>query len=192
VIISLQRFNPDQPRDIPIMLSGQLWEPHSFSYMSTSAPFDDPPISPEPAEYFFHALRSSLVAVSPLEANVLSGSWLYALIYMQVLNYAETVDYIMESPEQTDDGRVAALTRVIHALQSGKLQVTRLQEHLTKMRRSDFVDAVVKLEQILSEAQVLRNTFKETLEDRFRIKSIDAAELSVSQSRSAVAREYNL
>jgi hypothetical protein len=137
-------------------------------------------------------MESSLVNTSPLEEDSLTGSWLYALVHVQVLNYAETVDSIMNTLEYSDDERVILLTRVVHALQSSQLQSVRIQDHLTTLRRSDVSSALVRLQQLLDEARVLRDTIKETLDDRFRIKSIDAAELSVSQSRSAVARASHL
>lgn len=144
----------------------------------------------EPIEYLSWAMNSSLSNTSPLEAHMQTGSWLSALIHMQALNYAESLDSIMAVSRDGDDDRMIDLARAAHALQSSRLQITRIQEHLPTMRRSDFSEALGKLIQVLGEAEVLRETAKETLEDRFRIKSIDAAVLSVSQSRSAVARKF--
>ena len=144
----------------------------------------------EPIEYFSWAMNSSLSNTSPLEAHIQTGSWLSALIHMQALNYAENLDFIMDASRDGDDDRMIDLALGVRALQSSRLQVNRVQENLPTMRRSDISEALGKLIQVLDEAEVLKETVNETLEDRFRIKSIDAAVLSVSQSRSAVARKF--
>lgn len=144
----------------------------------------------EPIEYFSWAMNSSLSNTSPLEAHVQTGSWLSALIHIQALNYAENLDFIMDASRDGDDDRMIDLALGVRALQSSRLQVNRIQENLPTMRRSDISEALGKLIQVLEEAEVLKETVNETLEDRFRIKSIDAAVLSVNQSRSAVARKF--
>jgi hypothetical protein len=146
-----------------------------------------PPFLPEPTQCFITAVSQSLSEVSPLQSSTIAGSWLSALIHMQVLSHAKALDSIMDPPNYENDDRVVELSRVCASLESSRDHITRIQEHLVDIRRSDYTEAFRRLEQILDEARTHKMAIDEQLNNRFRIKSIDAAELTVSQSRFAVA-----
>jgi hypothetical protein len=106
---------------------------------------------------------------------------------MQVLSHAEALDSIMDPSNYENEDRLVELSRVCSSLESSRGHIIRIQEHPVDIRRSDYAEAFRRLEQILGEARSHKMALNELLDNRFRIKSIDAAELTVSQSRFAVA-----
>lgn len=106
---------------------------------------------------------------------------------MQVFSYAETLDSIMKPSNYGEDDRLFELSRMCVALESSLRQIVRIQDHLASIQKSDYAQAFIKLRQILEEAQTQRKIIHDLLDSQFRIKSVDAAELTVGTSRSAVA-----
>ena len=142
---------------------------------------------PEPTQCFLSAIYGSLSTTNPLQASTITGSWLSALIRMQVLSYAATLDWIMNPLSFENDDRVTELSRMCSSLESSQGQILRIQENLPHIRRSDYTEAFLRLGQILDEARFHRLSIVDLIDNRFRFKSADAAELTVSQGRFAVA-----
>jgi hypothetical protein len=202
VAVSLQYLHTDSGNAASKPSGEILWGPPSPSTWSRNYPVSrpsaqpighrksnvpQPPLLPEPTQCFLTAIHRSISEASSLQASTIAGSWLSALIHMQVFSHADVLDSIMDPSNYENDDRLVELSRVCSSLESSRGHIIRIQEHLVDIRRSDYAEAFRRLGQIIDEARSHKMALEEMLNNTFRIKSIDAAQLTVSQSRFAVA-----
>jgi hypothetical protein len=170
--------------------AGRLWEPlPPTDCIRNSTVFPQPMLNPEPIVYFLSAIRSSLQATRPLEANTPTGCWLSALIHMQVISCAGALDRIIQESIYSDDERAGRLFAMGSALESSLRQIAALQGYFTQMQASDYAQPLHELQRLVKEIKVHQCEVNDLLNARFRVKSSESAELTVRESRSAIARK---
>lgn len=147
----------------------------------------------EPKDVFIAAVNSSIHATIPLESSSPTGCWLSGLIDMQVVRSAEIFDYLalrFQYKYGDDlDEQLTKLSLICSSLESNRREIIGIQERTPNIRRSDYALAFSRLEQLLEEVKGVKREIDELLSNQFRIKSIYAAESTVREGRSAVARE---
>lgn len=193
VVVSLQSLNHDQASTSLKASAGNIRDPPSPAQWHNNTrngiAISKLQENLEPFDYFVTALASLLRTTGPLEFSTPTGSWLSALIHMQVISSAQALDSILDVSQNEDGQRLTALCRLSASLESSRDEITRVQELVPGLRRSDYAWAFSRLEQLLEEIGSQKRLLKELLDNQFRTKSIDAAETTVREGRSAVSRK---
>jgi hypothetical protein len=120
------------------------------------------------------AVNLSIRAASPLKSSTSSGSWLSALIELQIVSSAELWD------RATDDDRLVMLPWICSSLESDRRVVLRVQERVADIRRSDYALAFSRLEQLLEDARSEKTDSEERLNNQYRTISLQEARNAVS------------
>jgi hypothetical protein len=140
-------------------------------------------------DHFIAAVSSSIHTASPLEYSTPTGYWLSALIQVQVVRTIGTLQEMRDPRSRLLLDDEQRLTQVCSHLESARREIMGVQERITNIRRSDYALAFSRFEQLLGDVASRKNNLNERLHNQFRVKSIDAAESTVHESRSAVACE---
>lgn len=146
----------------------------------------------EAMDHFIAAVSSSIHTASPLEYSTPTGYWLSALIQVQVVRTIGTLQEMRDPRSRLlldDEQHLTKLSQVCSHLESARREIMGVQERITNIRRSDYALAFSRFEQLLGDVASRKNNLNERLHNQFRVKSIDAAESTVHESRSAVACE---
>lgn len=176
---------------------GNLWEPLVYSQWASRA--TAPTYSPSPVRFFNRALEHSLRSAPPLQDSDLTGSWLSALIYMDAIMRASSIDDLVsqwpgagKAVETNELLEVSALARqTCTALQISVNQVADFRKSYPSVRQSDYRDAYHFLERLLREAKDMAEQIKDTLDTQHQINNIEMSSLAVHESKSAIAGEFH-
>jgi hypothetical protein len=150
--------------------------------------------------FFCSALRHCLLSTPPLQDDEVTGSWMSALIYMDAIVRADSLDYLAS---QWLDGHKSADISALHEisliasktcaeLEMSVKQVAAFNKSFPSVRQSDYHDAYHFLERLLDEAKRIAQEIKETLDSQHQIKNFEVAALAVHESKSAIARMFHV
>jgi hypothetical protein len=152
-----------------------------------------------PWGFFNHALKHCLQSAPPLQSDNLTGSWLSALIYMDAIMRAGSLDELASRWPDTSEvidinhlREISVLAKQICTdLQTSVNQVAAFHKSVPAVRQSDYHNASHFLERLLTEAKAMAEDIKDEFDAHQQIKNIEVASLAVNESKSAIAREFH-
>ena len=189
---------------------GGLWEPHVPSHSPQSTlPARDPRASwPTTSSTVLlkHAVRHSLLSASPLKRDDLTGSWLSALIYMDAIVLAGSLDDLVSdwqdvrkrlgtnelkpNSKKLDDLSQSA-DEICTSLQTSVNQVAAFRKSYPAARYSDFGEAYHYLNRLLGEVKPIAGEIKDEINSQQEDLNLKVSRSALEESRSAIAREFS-
>jgi Mg2+ and Co2+ transporter CorA len=189
---------------------GSIWEPPVVSthtqYCILPARDSQHQIPPTSATVLFkHAVRRSLLSASPLMPEDLSGSWLSALIYMDAIVLADSLDDLVSEWQDlrkklsADDEmkhskkleKVSQSSEDIYtSLQTSANQVAAFRKSYPAARYSDFGEAYHFLSRLLGDAKPVTAEIKDEINRQQEDLNLKVSRKALEESRSAISREY--
>ena len=152
------------------------------------------------ASFFGSALKHGLRSAPPLRDNEITGSWLSALIYMDAIRRARSIDYIAshwpDSNKVSDINKLREVSleasQTLAEIQISVNQVAAFSKSFPLVRQSDYHEAYHFLERLLDQAKSMAQEIKEILDTQQQIKTFEVSSLAVHESKSAIARMLHI
>jgi hypothetical protein len=145
------------------------------------------------------ALRHCLRSTPPLQDDEMTGSWISALVYMDAIARACSLDVLASQwpdankPADINELREISLiaSQTCAELQTSAKQVAAFNKSFPSVKKSDYHDAHHFLERLLDEAETTAREIKESLDTQHQIKKFEVSALAVHESKSAIARMFH-
>jgi len=150
--------------------------------------------------FFCRALRHCLRSTPPLQDGEITGSWMSALIYMDAIMRARSIEYLASQwPDTSKSFDINELRQfdsrtneTLAEIQTSVNQVAAFSKSFSSARQSDYHEAYHFLERLLDQAKSMVREIKETLDTQHQIKSFEVSSLAVHESKSAIARTFHV
>jgi hypothetical protein len=188
---------------------GSIWEPPVVSthtqYCILPARDSQHQVPPTSATVLFkHAVRRSLLSASPLRPEDLSGSWLSALIYMDAIVLADSLDDLVtewqdlrkklsaddEMKHSKNLEKVSQSSEEVYtSLQTSVNQVAAFRKSYPAARYSDFGEAYHFLTRLLGDATPVTGEIKDEINKQQEDLNLKVSRKALEESRSAISRE---
>jgi hypothetical protein len=155
------------------------------------------PVPTTAVVFFRNAVRRCLLSERPLNPEDLSGSWLSALIYMDAVKSAESLD---DLTSQWQDVGKKLTTEELHGLSesAGKLctslqtsanQVAAFRKSFPSARYLEYGEAYHFLNRLLGDAKPVAQEIQDEINTQSQKINYDVSLLAVKESKSAIARK---
>jgi hypothetical protein len=195
VVVRLQACDYEREH-LPWASVGSLCEPPVYSQQRSGCGSSTLQFSA--GRVFGDALKHCLRSVPPLQDNELTGSWLSALIYMDAVMRALSIDVLASRWPDTSKAvdthslrEVSLLANQTCAeLQTSVNQVVAFNRSCPLVRQLDYHDAYHFLERLLDEARTMAQEIKDIFDTQHQIKNIEVSSLAVHESKSAIAGTF--
>lgn len=188
---------------------GSIWEPPVVSthmqYCILPARDSRHQVPPTSSTVLFkHAVRRSLLSASSLRPDDLTGSWLSALIYMDAIVLADSLDNLvsewqdvrkklsvneLKHSKKLEDLSHSA-EEVCNSLQTSANQVAAFRKSYPAARYSDFGEAYHFLSRLLGDAKPVTREIKDEINRQQEDLNLKVSRTALEESRSAISREY--
>jgi hypothetical protein len=192
VVVRLQACDYEREH-LPWASVGGLCEPPVYSQHRSGCGSSTLQFSA--GRFFGDALKHCLRSVPPLRDDELTGSWLSALIYMDAVMRARSIDVLAsrwpdtsKSVDTHDLREISQLANQTCAeLQTSVNQVVAFNRSYPSVRQSYYHDAYHFLERLLTEAKSMAQEIKDLFDTQHQTKNIEVSTLAVHESKSAIA-----
>jgi hypothetical protein len=187
---------------------GSIWEPPVVSthtqYCILPARDSRHQVPPTSATVLFkHAVRRALLSVSPLRPEDLTGCWLSALIYMDAIVLADSLDDLvsewqdlrkklsaddeMKYSKKLEDVSQSS-EEICASLQTSVNQVAAFRKSYPAARYSDFGEAYHFLNRLLGDAKPVTGEIKDETNRQQEVLNLKVSRKALEESRSAISR----
>jgi hypothetical protein len=147
--------------------------------------------------FFRNAVRRCLLSERPLNPEDLTGSWLSALIYMDAVKSAESLDDLISEWQAAGNklnteelhGFSESVGKLCNSLQTSVNQVAAFRKSFPSARYSEYGEAYHFLNRLLGDAKPIAQEVQDEINTQSQKINYEVSLIAVKESKSAIARK---